>query len=70
MGNNFTDAQQKYVTNVDYESREKRRQGERKLKKEDRKIKSMSTGHIILKHDEGKNMQLELATDMLEFGNV
>ena len=70
-GHDFTDSQQQYITNVDYEWKEKRRQVARKRKaeKEDpntSKKRKMSMGVAGCKHDEGKELQMQVGIDLME----
>ena len=70
-GHDFTDSQQQYVTNIDYEWKEKRRQVARKRKAENEdpnisKKRKMSRGVAGCKHDEGKELQIQVGKDLME----
>ena len=69
VGHDFTDAQQQYITNMDYKYREKRRHVARMEKKErDKKRVKFSNTYCGVKHDEGKRLQYQMGLDVLEVG--
>ena len=69
VGQDFTDSQQQYITNVDYEWREARRKSERKRRStmnKDPKTMKMSSGVGGIKHDDGKVLQMQAGIDLIE----
>ena len=68
-GLDFTDSQQQYLTNVEYQYREARRRSERKRKAEKQAIsksKKMSSGVTSVKHDDSKQLQRQTGLDLLK----
>ena len=72
VGHDFTDAQQQYITNVDYEYREERRHFAREKQFEKRKSKrtKLSHTHHSVKHDEGKHLQYQMGLDVLKVSRL
>ena len=70
-GQDFTDSQQQYLTNVEFEFREARRQLERKRKMEKKKQRvRMSDAVGGVKHDDGKLLQRKVGSGLLEMEKV
>eukprot|EP00957_Ditylum_brightwellii_P145335 11068667-Ditylum_brightwellii.AAC.1 len=65
IGHDLTNAQQQYITNVDYEYRERRRVYERK-----RSNRAISKGYSVVKHDDGKSLQFQMAVDLVQVGEL
>ena len=83
VGQDFTDAQHKYISNMDFKQREKRRKVERKRRKE--KLKSSAEDDINgspqkkrkqyqkpiqIVDDDSKEQQIKIGKDVLEVGKL
>ena len=70
VGHGFTGEQQQYITNVDYEHREKRRHFARKKQERKNKRRKFSNTHHGVKHDKGKHLQYQVGLDVLKVSRL